>query len=223
MGKELNGITDFHEFGNNFSRLKPSFPFRGRYEITVTFLRFRYGPLCRFRSIMCFSYCWTTANDPDHMAATSLTQKVVKKSQSALPTDVTLEDLLPHRSTMLLVDEIVELDSTHAVALNTVAGTWPLTDQDGASPLILIELAAQTAGVCNGWDRIQQAGRESDQMGWLVAVKRADFFVEHLPIGMAIRVRAENSFAFEKFREVTSQIYHLDHLLAEVVLQLYQP
>jgi predicted hotdog family 3-hydroxylacyl-ACP dehydratase len=136
--------------------------------------------------------------------------------------DLTLEDLLPHRAPMLLIGEVLEVDATHAVTVSTVEPTWPMADRNGVSPLILVEVAAQTAGVCNGWDRIQNLGLESDQMGWLVAVKRADFFSEHLPLGSAIRARAENTLIFDKFREVTSQLHQDDRLLAEVVLQLYQ-
>lgn len=136
--------------------------------------------------------------------------------------NLSLEDLLPHRPPMLLIDQILEVDSGHAVTLSRVAGTWPLSDRHGVAPLIMVELAAQTAGVCNGWDRIRTQGLDSDQMGWLVAVKRADFFIAHLPIGTMVTVRAENTLAFDKFREVTSRVYHEDHLLAEVVLQLYQ-
>ncbi len=135
---------------------------------------------------------------------------------------LSLEDLLPHRASMLLIGEILEVDSGHAVTLSRVAGTWPLTGRHGVSPLIMVELAAQTAGVCNGWDRIRTQGLDSDQMGWLVAVKRADFFIDHLVIGTPVTVRAENTLSFEKFREISSRVYHEDRLIAEVVLQLYQ-
>ena len=141
------------------------------------------------------------------------------------PLDVknfTLDELIPHRGTMLLLGEVVAGDCTHAITLSRVSSAWPMADVDGVSPLICVELAAQTAGVCNGLERIEKSGIDSDQMGWLVAVKRADFFIEHLPLGMSIITRADNSLAFDKFREVTSQLHHGDTLLAEVVLQLYQ-
>jgi predicted hotdog family 3-hydroxylacyl-ACP dehydratase len=134
----------------------------------------------------------------------------------------TLEDLLPHRDAMLLIGEILNVDSMQAVTLSTVARTWPMAGQDGAPSLILVELAAQTAGVCNGWVRLQQKGADSEKMGFLVAVKRADFYVAQLSFGLQVTARAENTLAFDNFREVTSRLYHKDHLLAEVVLQLYQ-
>lgn len=135
---------------------------------------------------------------------------------------LTIEDLLPHRGTMLLIGEVLEVDDLYAVTLSTVAATWPLADGQGVPPLMLIELAAQTAGICNGWNRIRIQGLDSEQMGWLVAVKRAEFFTDHLPLGSVVRARAENTLVFDTFREVTSQLHHNDQLVAEVVLQLYQ-
>lgn len=136
--------------------------------------------------------------------------------------DLSLEDFLPHRDAMLLIGEIIEVDGTHAVTQSNVGRTWPMADQHGISSLICVELAAQTAGVCNGWERVRVRGLGSEQMGWLVAVKRADFFVEYLPFDISVMVRAENTMTYDKFREVSSQLYYNDQLMAEVVLQLYQ-
>ncbi|NEX20745.1 hypothetical protein G3480_10555 [Thiorhodococcus mannitoliphagus] len=136
--------------------------------------------------------------------------------------DLTLEDLLPHREGMLLIGEILEVDAVHARTLSRVRSSWPLTDTHGAESLICVELAAQTAGVCNGWGRIQTLGLNSSQMGWLVAVKRADLLIDRLPLGSQILTTAENTLVFENFREITSEL-HLDgQLAASVVLQLCQ-
>jgi predicted hotdog family 3-hydroxylacyl-ACP dehydratase len=136
--------------------------------------------------------------------------------------DVTLEDLIPHRDAMLLVGRILSVDDASAVTESVVAGTWPMAGPAGVPPLILVELAAQTAGVFNGWERVRVLGRDSDKSGWLVGVKRAEFFVDTLPYGMQVTVRSENTLAFDKFREVVSRVHHRQDLLAEVVLQVYQ-
>jgi len=98
-----------------------------------------------------------------------------------------------------------------------------MADEHGVPSLILVELAAQTAGVCNGWERIRTRGINSERTGWLVAVKRAEFLVNQLPFGMQLKTRAENTLEFDTFREVTSQVFDNDRPIAEVVLQLYQP
>ena len=136
--------------------------------------------------------------------------------------DVTLEDLLPHRDNMMLVQEVLEADSQCARACFVVKKSWPMADDKGVHPLILIELAAQTAGVCNGWDRIQTKGVESDQMGWLVGVKKADFFIDLLPFGTTIIARAENTYNFENLREVSCELKMDDAVIGTSTLQLFQ-
>jgi len=136
--------------------------------------------------------------------------------------DLTLEDLLPHRDGMMFVDEVLEVDRTHARTICRVDRYWPMADAQGVSSLILVELAAQTAGVCNGWDRIQTKGLDSDQMGWLVGVKKAEFFIDYLPFGGKIIATAENINSFENLREVSCQQYLDDKLIGRIILQLFQ-
>jgi predicted hotdog family 3-hydroxylacyl-ACP dehydratase len=156
------------------------------------------------------------------MTKVNLSERLSDTRPAVNISDYSIEDLLPHRGVMLLVGEILEVDELHAVTQSTVDSSWPMADREGVSPLILVELAAQTAGVCNIWERILHEGPGSKKLGWLVAVKRADFYLDHLSIGLSITARAENSHAFDKLREVNSRLYHGDRLLAEVVLQLFQ-
>lgn len=136
--------------------------------------------------------------------------------------DLTLEDLLPHRGNMMFVGEVLEVDNNHAVTLCLVSKTWPMANEKGVHSLILVELAAQTAGVCNGWDRIQSKGVESDQMGWLVGIKKADFLIDLLPFGHTVIGRAENTYKFENLREVSCELKMDDAVVATITLQLFQ-
>ncbi len=142
--------------------------------------------------------------------------------QTTILSDLSLEDLLPHRGPMLLVEKVLEVDAEHAVTLSRVASSWPMADESGVHPLILIELAAQTAGVCNGWDRVQKKGLDSDKMGWLVGIKKAEVSIDHLLLGSEIISSAENSYKFESLREVACR-QHLDgKLISTMILQLFQ-
>ncbi|MBM9604283.1 hypothetical protein [Desulfopila inferna] len=138
-------------------------------------------------------------------------------------TDLNLEDLLPHRDTMMLVNDVLEVDSKHALTICHVHTSWPMSDDNGVSSLILVELAAQTAGVCNGWDRIQTKGIQSDPTGWLVGIKKADFFIDYLPFGGSIISSAENINIFDNLREVFCEQRLDDVLIGRVTLQLFQP
>lgn len=134
----------------------------------------------------------------------------------------TLEDILPHRGNMLLIEGILEVDQTHAVTSSLVQASWPMTDTKGAQPLIMVELAAQTAGVCNGLDRIKKQGLDSSKMGWLVGIKRAQLYVDCLPLGSTVVTRAENSHNFDNLREVSAVLHMDESLIGEITLQLYQ-
>ncbi|WP_028584023.1 hypothetical protein [Desulfogranum mediterraneum] len=135
---------------------------------------------------------------------------------------LSLEDLLPHRGGMLLVDEVLEVESSHARTSSSPRPSWPLAEESGVHPLILVELAAQTAGVCNGWDRIQTQGLDSNQMGWLVGIKKAEFFVDSLPFAQKVVSCARTTHNFANLREVACELYQEQRLIARVTLQLFQ-
>ncbi len=139
-----------------------------------------------------------------------------------LLSDVTLEDLLPHRGNMLLVEEVLEIDVTYARTHCQVRKTWPMADMNGVPNLILVELAAQSAGVCNGWDRIKTKGMDSEQKGWLVGVKKADFYIDSLPFGAEIISKAENTFNFGNLREVSCEQHMDKKKISSITLQLFQ-
>lgn len=148
-----------------------------------------------------------------------IAEKIMK---TILFSELSLEDLLPHRAPMMFVEKILEVDSKHALTLCRVAKSWPMADDIGVRSLILVELAAQTAGVCNGWDRIQTKGLDSNQMGWLVGIKKTEFLIEYLPFGSEIISSAENSYNFGNLREVYCQQHLENKLIGKMTLQLFQ-
>jgi predicted hotdog family 3-hydroxylacyl-ACP dehydratase len=135
---------------------------------------------------------------------------------------LSLEDLLPHRGRMVLIDEVLAVDRVTAVTRCIVKPSWPLAGDGGIGSLILVELAAQTAGVCNGWDRIKSQGLDSDKTGYLVGIKRARFAVKTLTLGQNIIVNAENTYSFASLREVDCIARFQEHSIAEITLQLFQ-
>jgi len=135
---------------------------------------------------------------------------------------ITLDDILPHRGNMVLIDDILEVDATHALTSSVISASYPLLDENGVQPLLMVELAAQTAGVCNGLDRIRSKGIDSNQMGWLVGVKRANFYIEYIPLGSTVFTRVENSHNYENLREVSCVVHLGKRLVGEMTLQLFQ-
>jgi predicted hotdog family 3-hydroxylacyl-ACP dehydratase len=136
--------------------------------------------------------------------------------------DINIEDLLPHRDRMLLIDEILEVDDKAAVTRATVTDQWPFFDGKAVDSLILIELVAQTAGINNSWVRIKKRGQDSEKKGWLVGIKQSSFFVDAISLNQRIITRTENQFAYESYRHITG-IARIDcGIVGEVTLQLFQ-
>lgn len=134
-----------------------------------------------------------------------------------------LEDILPHRGAMSLIDNVISVAENYAVTEAMVSKSYPMADRDGVHPLIMVELAAQTAGVCNGLSRIKAEGKESSKKGWLVGVKRAQFFIDDsIAIGSRLIIRSENRHEFDMLREVFCVVHLDDALLGEITLQLIQ-
>lgn len=134
----------------------------------------------------------------------------------------TVEDLLPHRGRMRLVDEILHVDEERAVTRSKVTEQWPLFDGESVGSLILIELAAQTAGICNCWNGLRTQGERFVKKGWLVGVREARFFVDSLPLSAHVVTTAENRFKFENFREIAGSARIGAKAAAEITLQLVQ-
>ncbi|MBW2177355.1 MAG: hypothetical protein JRD49_00915 [Deltaproteobacteria bacterium] len=133
-----------------------------------------------------------------------------------------IEDLLPHRSGMLLLNTILEVDPKVAVTEAVVNEDWPLFNGRDVEALVLIEVAAQTAGICNGLARIQKYGPGSDQKSWLVGIKQARFFVDALALKDRILMRAENSFEYEGYRQIIGTARIGSTVIAEIGLQAIQ-
>ncbi|NNL75612.1 MAG: hypothetical protein HKO68_04660 [Desulfobacterales bacterium] len=136
--------------------------------------------------------------------------------------DIRIEDLLPHRDRMLLIDEILEVDDKTAVTRATVSNRWPFFNGNTVHSLILIELAAQTAGITNGWVRIKKHGKDSEKKGWLVGIKQSRLFVDAVALNERIITRAENQFEYESYRQIQAISRIGQNILAEASLQLIQ-
>jgi predicted hotdog family 3-hydroxylacyl-ACP dehydratase len=138
------------------------------------------------------------------------------------PTPLTAEELLPHRSRMLLVDEILLLDDDQATTLSVARRDWPMYKNGVISPLIMVELVAQAAGVHNGRRRMKTRGKDAPAHGWLVGVKSAVFHIDAIALGASVTTTAKNAFVFENLREIAGRASIDGRLAAEVVLQVVE-
>jgi predicted hotdog family 3-hydroxylacyl-ACP dehydratase len=132
-----------------------------------------------------------------------------------------IEDLIPHREHLRLIDTIVSVDQGHAVCRATVKENWPLLSGDGVCSILLVELAAQTAGVCIGWnEKVKIGGPQGEASGWLVGIKKAHFHIETIPLNTCITIRSENRLVVENYKEIAATAHIGKLLIGDIILQI---
>jgi len=134
-----------------------------------------------------------------------------------------IEDLIPHRERLKLIDAIISVDQEHAVTRATVKESWPLFSVDAVSTIVLIELAAQTAGICIGWnEKMKTSGPKGEVAGWLAGIKKAHFYIDKIPLNTCITIRSENRLVVENYNEITATIRIRQTLVGEIILQIFR-
>lgn len=133
---------------------------------------------------------------------------------------VDIEELLPHRNGMKLVDSIIEVDEEGDVSKSTVTGKWPLVEGDSMNSIVLVELVAQTAGICIGWEEHKKKGKNTEGKGWLAGVKEAVFHRGKIPLGSQIITEVRRVFDFENYHEVLGLIRIDGDLVGKVSVQV---
>ncbi len=132
-----------------------------------------------------------------------------------------IENLIPHRERLKLIDTIVSVDQEHAVCQATIKKNWPLLSDDGVCATVLVELAAQTAGVCIGWnEKLKTGGPQGDASGWLVGIKKAHFHIDRIPLNTCITIRSENRLVVENYKEIAATARIGQTLVGEIILQI---
>jgi predicted hotdog family 3-hydroxylacyl-ACP dehydratase len=134
--------------------------------------------------------------------------------------DIRIEDLLPHRDRMLLIDEIIEIDDEMAVTKSIVTKEWPLFEDNSVNPIILIELIAQTAGVYIGWNEIKKNG-DTCGKGWIVGIKKAAFCLDKISLNSHIIVSSKKTFIFDNFHEILGIAKIDSDTIGEIILQVF--
>jgi len=136
--------------------------------------------------------------------------------------DINIEELIPHRARMKLIDEVIEVDDETAVTGSMVTENWPFLEEDSVNPIVLIELVAQTAGVSIGWTELKTKGMKPEGKGWLVGIKEAAFYLERIPLNSRIITNSKKVFDFDNYKEILG-ITRIDGEIAgKVTVQVVQ-
>ena len=131
-----------------------------------------------------------------------------------------IETLLPHRDSMKLIEEIIELKEDRAVVGATVSPQWPLVDNGGVSSLVLVELVAQAAAIVLGWQRLK-AHKNAGRVGWIVGVRQARFDQDSLPFGTFTTIAAHTELTIENYTKIKGTAAVGRRQIASVSLQVF--
>ena len=131
-----------------------------------------------------------------------------------------VEDYLIQQGRMRLVDAIVGVDEGQALTRAVVKSSWPLFKDGLVSPMIIVELVAQTAGINIRWNELQKDKDAPPGGGLLVGIKKADFFVNAIAGDSVLFTRAEKGYRYLHYAEYTGVVSIDEESIAEVVLQV---
>ncbi len=133
--------------------------------------------------------------------------------------DIAIDDLIPHRGRMKLIASIVQVSNDIAVTSAVVADTWPLCDGVSVSPIALIEVAAQTAGVLSCWKKGES--RSAFIAGMLTGIKSAEFFVDKVPLHAELITTATTMYSLEDYEAIEATVMLGEQCLCKVQLQIF--
>ena len=129
-----------------------------------------------------------------------------------------IEQLIPHRDRMKLIGSILEISADSAVTSAIVSAAWPLCSGASVSPIVLIEVAAQTAGVLSSWKKGEN--RAAYIAGILTGIKSADFFVDEVPLHAELITTAASMYSLEDYEAMEATVMLGPQRLCTVQLQI---
>jgi len=131
--------------------------------------------------------------------------------------NIDIESLIPHRSRIKVIEEVLNVEADTAQAAATVNHDWPLCEDNAVNSLILIEVVAQTAAVIDGIKRKRQ-GKQGGK-GWLVGVKSAHFHVAKIDVGTRLVATVSNSYSFDNYSVIKGTVRAGEEIIAVIILQ----
>lgn len=130
---------------------------------------------------------------------------------------------VPHTSSMLLVDTIVDHHDEGGTVETTFAEDSMFINEKGhVDPVVFIELLAQGFAALNGYTN--HLKNISGKKGYLVGLKSMTFH-DSMPItaGMKLSAKLEVDVRLDDFALVNGALYHESTLLMDGVIKLFIP
>lgn len=133
-----------------------------------------------------------------------------------------IEQVVPHRGTMRLVDRLLEWDGSRAAVELTVPVDGPFHEVGGVPAWVGIEYMAQAIAA---WAGCQARARgEAPKIGFLLGSRRYATDIGHFAIGSVLRVEAEcELFGDNGLGMFACRIIEGERVVASANVSVFQP
>lgn len=131
-------------------------------------------------------------------------------------------DLLPHRATMLLVDNLLDESFDHVIVDTTIRRETIFCTDEGMPGWVGIELMAQCVGCWAGLRRLERS--QNVQLGFLLGSRRYECTMPFIPVGTRLVIDAKLELVSEQGLAVfVCRILSGDDVIATASLNVFQP
>lgn len=115
-----------------------------------------------------------------------------------------IQELVPQRPPMLMLERVVAWDGAALTCAAVVAADWLLVDGDGMPAAGLLEVMAQAVAALHG---LQGRSRgEPVRVGLLLGCRELALHVPRVRVGAALRVRAAQVFGMDALAEFDCRV-----------------
>lgn len=130
------------------------------------------------------------------------------------------EWLIPHRSPMLLIDQLVERSDDNAAAITSLKGKSLFHDPGkGITPEFLVEILAQTIAAANGFDGL--VNNEKPKAGFVVGLD--NFHLTNRDFSTSqLRTEVEKVFEFGEMTIFQGELFCGKLLLASGKIKVWE-
>ena len=134
-----------------------------------------------------------------------------------------VEDLIPHRQRMKLIDEIVcvDIDESSLLARTLIKDDWPMCEAGWLDTVVCIEVVAQAVACRHGLAKDSEGGEMG--MGFLVGVKSARLHQPRLPVGTELQILATYLYGVDEYQAYSGTVSVDTQLICEAVVQVLSP
>jgi predicted hotdog family 3-hydroxylacyl-ACP dehydratase len=143
-----------------------------------------------------------------------------------MTTSVPLEELIPHRPPMVLIDAVESFDAAakRLVARVTIGENQLFCTSDGVPNWVAIEYMAQTAAALVGlYDKVTAPGAPA-RPGLLLGTRRLDLKLDRFEMGKTYFISAENVFSDDEAASFICSIQDAaGDTVATATLSAYRP